>query len=545
MKRIIHISLVLLVLITVISCEEEEELFDDFVDMEVYVPNWAAEREMAGRVNINDWLMFMDLSQGTTSHEWITADSTGIRFLQQELPPRNDNTDPHYLDFIDETKGTSTTDFLAPVIFTKPGLQGLRLFNTFEDSTGFALLGSVKAAEFDPEINLWVVDTTFFVDVYDSIRPAFRVKDVAGFDIPLNTVDTATVTVLVGESLTFIDESTVGRPNNRIWTIPGASLSDSERQAQTATATFNTLTEEGEFFIPRVLVRRVAANLPGNSRSQVIPLKIRVLPPEQNVEFLNLSINDDGNIIIEFNQGIFLPNTSDLNVQYGGVDINVSSVGYAGNTSVIALQMETAPLFGVEVTLDIAASVLISQFSTVDEPKLNDDAISASLISEFGASLREDFESDVLTIAGTSPTTDEWAIEGSVSFTRDSDGFEGSAYSFVGTNPGEAPNAQYVRTPRLSFEEGKTYVFQCQVKASNVDNEGSGLRFFLFSSTGTVAGINHVLTADYEEFSGEWTAPADDQGYFFRIGAEDFNNSKGERPIMFKIDNIVVFEKAG
>lgn len=530
-------------LIAVISCEEEEEVFNDFVDMEVYVPNWAAEREMLGNVNINDWLMFMDLSQGAISHEWSTADSTGIKFLKQELPPRNDNTDPHYLDFIDESKGTSTTDFIAPVIYTKPGLQGLRLFNTFEDSTGFALLGSVKAAEFDPEINLWVVDTTFFVDVYDSIRPAFSVKDVAGFDIPLNAVDTATVTVLVGESLTFVDETTIGRPSTRTWTVPGASLVDDN--AQTATAIFNSVTGEGEFFIPSILSRRTGDNLPSNSKSATIPLKIRVLPPVQNVEFLNLSINDDGNIIVEFNQGIFLPSSSDLNVRYGGVDINVSSVGYVdGNTSVIALQMETTPLFGVEVTLDIAASVLVSEFSTIDVPKLNDNAIAASVISEFGASLREDFESDVQTIPGTSPTADEWAVEGSVSFTRDPDGFEGSAYSFVGTDPSEAPNAQYVRTPRLSFEEGKTYIFQCQVKGSSADQVGSGVRFFLFSSTGTVAGFNHVLTADYQEFSQEWTAPADDQGYFFRIGAEDFNNSKGERPIRFKIDNIVVFEKS-
>ena len=541
MKRIIHIFLVLLMFITVISCEEEE-VFEDFVDMEVYVPNWAAERERLGKVNINDWLMFMDLSQGATSHEWITADSTGIKFLKQELPPRNDNTDPHYLDFIDETKGTSSTDFIAPVIYTKPGLQGLRLFNTFEDSTGFALLGSVKGAEFDPETNLWVVDTTFVVDVYDSIRPAFSVKDVAGFDIPLNTVDTAIVTVLVGESLTFVDETTIGRPSTRTWTVPGASLVDDN--AQTAAAIFNSVTDEDEFFIPSILSSRTGGNLPSGSRSAVIPLKIRVLPPVQNVEFLNLSINDEGSIIVEFNQGIFLPNTSDLNVRYGGVDINVTSVGYAGNTSAIALQMETTPLFGVEITLDIAALVLTSQFSTIDAPKLNDNAIAASVISEFGASLREDFESEVLTIPGTAPTADEWAVEGSVSFTRDSDGFEGSAFSFVGTDPSEAPNAQYVRTPRLSFEEGKTYIFQCQLKGSSADQVGSEVRFFLFSSTGTVAGFNHALTADYQEFRQEWTAPADDQGYFFRIGAADFNNSAGERPIKFKIDSIVVFEKS-
>ncbi len=89
MKSIIRISLILLVLITVISCEEEDdELFVDFVDMEVYVPNWAAERERAGSVNINDWLIFMDLSQGSTSHEWSTGDSTGIKFLKQNLPPK-------------------------------------------------------------------------------------------------------------------------------------------------------------------------------------------------------------------------------------------------------------------------------------------------------------------------------------------------------------------------------------------------------------------------------------------------------------------------
>ena len=549
MKKIVNICFMWLSLLAIISCEGDE-IEADFSDIEVYVPNWAGtdDQLIGAQINVNDWLVFMDLSQGAISHEWSTSDSTGIKFLQQNLPAIEPNE--NYLAFIDEEKGTTSNDFIAPVIYTKPGLQGLRLYNTYRDSVGFSILGNVNRAEFDADLNLWVIDTTFFVDVYDSITPDYLVRDFAGFEIPLNLTDTVEITLRVGDFLTFVDKSTLGRPNDRTWTIPGATLADPS--ADSIQAIYTQVTGEDQFFVPRLLSRRSGDSVPRNSKSAIIPLRVKVLPPEANVEFLNLAVNEVGNIVLEFNQGIIIPSTSDLTIQYDGVNENIRSISHFSNQNkaAIILEMEKIPQFGTEVTLAIPALTITSEFSTPEDPKSNDNPIAGSVTSEFGLLYTEDFNSgvDVVILGGSVggdgliPTDSvRWTVQEPSTFTFSSDAFEGAlAGEYIGSTE---PNADYLRTPLLNLEPETTYILQCQLEVLNAAQIGEVVRIFLFNGgTGVVGDNSAGLTEDYQQFSLEFTTPEVDNGYFFRIGPAVFNEAN-RQSLQFRMDDLVIFEK--
>lgn len=174
-------------------------------------------------INATTHLSFLDLSQGTVSHEWIIEE--GNNFLKEGF--KSTDSLP---DFINENAGLSIDNPKAHVLFNNSGLNTVRLIDKFNNPVKYvSSQGTLEAVQ---EGNLWVIDTTFTFDVYAKIKPAFKVYqdgveilNVTEADMPsIDDKDSwPTVEVEAGTALTFEDLSTVGRPNGRSWRFPAGT----------------------------------------------------------------------------------------------------------------------------------------------------------------------------------------------------------------------------------------------------------------------------------------------------------------------------------
>ena len=112
----------------------------------------------------------MDISQGELSHIWeVTGE--GIYFLKGEMGYGAVDYGP----LIDHSASNVTDNKTIHLYFTKPGQHQVRLRNTFAKQVSYTYeetVNGVKAKNtvYGKEENgVFVVDTTFMIDVYDPI----------------------------------------------------------------------------------------------------------------------------------------------------------------------------------------------------------------------------------------------------------------------------------------------------------------------------------------------------------------------------------------
>lgn len=273
------------------SCENEYEQPFSFSDVEWVVSEIAVDDVF--QIAQEDYISFVDLSKGAVSHEW-TIDQ-GCYFLRPDFTKE----DSVYTDFIMPNAGNTSNDASAHVLFREGGIKEINLYNTYNDSVAFftkddVLLQSVK------EGDKWVIDTTFLVDVYATIQPAFKVffEDDLVLELTADQIpdeseqDTwPTVTVEVGQQLTFVDMTTIGRPNRRVWDIAGGSpASSNDSVSMVSFFTMGTATGSS------VTVNR-GSGLPAGSTTKLIPLKVEVIQSSQPFEITGKAKElENGNI---------------------------------------------------------------------------------------------------------------------------------------------------------------------------------------------------------------------------------------------------------
>ncbi|OHX64282.1 hypothetical protein NH26_22025 [Flammeovirga pacifica] len=181
-------------------------------------------------------MSFMDLSQGVYSHEWVL--DSGNYFIESEYPRGEDLT-----KYIIPELDRSTTNTTINVLFTESGPQGVRLNNAFYHPVKYIGLGSDNSADtiesYLREDGMWVIDTTFYVDVFAELQPVVQIENAGdviakitqdllyiGDDtvgIPYDATDNSTwkeVNVPLGEEVIYKDLTTIGRPETRTWTFP-------------------------------------------------------------------------------------------------------------------------------------------------------------------------------------------------------------------------------------------------------------------------------------------------------------------------------------
>lgn len=221
----------------------------------------SALRQTEWRIGINKYMSFADLSQGTIEHKWTIGQ--GNYFLEGPIQRQDSVFD----QFIINRGATETTDKTIHVLFKKSGLQEIRLYNTFKDSVSFRGNDTIPAVQIGDK---WVMDTTFVVDVYDTIVPAIEVRQ-AGVLVPHeNPLDT--IYVEAGGDIEFTDITTIGRPDTWNWNVGGSTSNQ-----QVATLIFKKL----GVWNGTLNLSRTTQNIPGDWESYKIPVNFKVIPSSQ------------------------------------------------------------------------------------------------------------------------------------------------------------------------------------------------------------------------------------------------------------------------
>ncbi len=292
-------------------------------------------------------ISFMDVSQGATSHEWIIDE--GNYFLKSGFNSEKDSLP----DFKNPDLGLRTEDKTVHVLFMKEGINQVCLKNTFSEQVTFQSVdGPISATQQGDE---WVFEKCFDVDVYAKhIKPAFKVFQdgneilnvTADQEIKASDSDTwPIVDVEVNKTLTFVDMSTVGRPNERTWRIAGTPEVSNDSVAEVAFLKFGTTTEIGRIESSRIAPR------PNRTDWKLIPLKVRVVSSSAPFEILS-GITEDASEKLSF-QVAGTIDAASLFGQNGNFTVNVTNAtsGFNQNIAVQSIGVSSSDATVLELTL--------------------------------------------------------------------------------------------------------------------------------------------------------------------------------------------------
>ncbi|NJB85418.1 hypothetical protein GGR26_001163 [Lewinella marina] len=263
----------------IFACEKEKFVVpNDLTDVKTIVGSRNQNDLGQYIAEVGDHLAFADLSQGAISHEWIIEGGNAL--LGNDFKAE----DTTYSQYILPGQ-LSTQDPTAYVLFQTAGLQRVRLRNVFDRQVSFTATGTTAVREG----NNWVVDTTYLVNVFGDLRPAFKVlKDgeeilsVSEDDEPdqANAANWTAVTLEVGQDLEFVDLTTAGAPTGRQWTLTGGAPATSSDS--TATISYPSL---GEHVGGTLRVIREGADVPAANAEKWIPIRVTVIPSSQPFVF--------------------------------------------------------------------------------------------------------------------------------------------------------------------------------------------------------------------------------------------------------------------
>ncbi|MEM6841318.1 MAG: hypothetical protein AAF632_03770 [Bacteroidota bacterium] len=320
-------SIILLVLVTTVlfsACQEEYIEPNEFSDVGWYTSQFR-ETELF-KIGVNDYISFANLSQNEVEHFWAIDRSSF--FLEGPIG----RTDSVFSKYIVNPGDTMSVEKTVHVLFTQGGLQQVRLYNTFRDSVAFRGQDTLSAQKVG---DLWVIDTTFVVDVYDTIVTNVLVRQ-EGVDLALGT---DTIYVEAGATLEFVDLTTVGRPDTRSWRVAGESSSDS-----TAQLTFKKLGVFEAVFTSS----RAEPNIPTDFERFILPNPIKVIPSSKPFELAaRITETEDETLLVPFNGELnpFANQTTNFTVTINGQPASISSVTLSTNDATIVEIKMAEPIY--------------------------------------------------------------------------------------------------------------------------------------------------------------------------------------------------------
>ena len=290
-----------------LSCEEEYVEPNNFSDAGWYTSIFETAHTDY-KIGVNDFISFSNLSQNTVDHSWTI--SGGNFFLKGPITRQDTLLDK----FIVNPGDSVSLEKTVHVLFKTGGIHTVRLYNTFMDSVAYRGLDTIPAKKVG---DMWVMDHTFIVDVYDAILPEVGIKQ-HDLDIPIGN---DTIYVEAGDELTFLDLSTIGRPNARSWRVDGIE----ESTDSVATLLFKRL---GVFQVV-LISSRTGENIPGGRARWEIPNPIKVIPSSkpfiQSGDIVEL---EDETIQVPYN-GEFSPffgQEQFFTVKVNDIEFDISSV---------------------------------------------------------------------------------------------------------------------------------------------------------------------------------------------------------------------------
>ena len=349
MKNKLILSALLLAMIFTLSCNNDEYdiPYDNYSSFGWYTSEDFESSDYV--LAVNDTIIFVDLSQNALSHQWSIPSSS--RFI-----------------------ASLSTDYTANVQFLQSGIFEVKLNDTFKDSiTGGVMVGQK-----------WEVEKIFTVDVFADIKPAFKVlkgtEEVLNVTANTNPVASEsnswpTITLEAGEELTYVDLSTVGRPDARTWELNGGSPESSNNESPTIG--YYGL---GTFTAGSVTVKRTDAEKPEGETTKLIPLNIEVIPSSQ--PFVQVGqIKEDDSEVISFNVS---GQVDTLSGEEGNFTVHVvnATAGYDQNIAVQSASVNGSDL--TQIDLVLAEPIFNSDQITVEYTAGNIVSVDTRILESFG-----------------------------------------------------------------------------------------------------------------------------------------------------------------
>lgn len=399
-----------------VSCEKDEYVApESFSDVTWYT---SIRPGTPYQVTAGNFISFRNPSPGKLTNQWEIEE--GNFFLNKGFTKK----DTVLISFIDNDAGLISEETTVHVLFTNPGINKVRLYTTFEDSVSFTGVDTLSAEKVD---NVWVIDKTFEIDVFESINPAFKVLNgeeeiinITGEDIVLlkDSASWPKITIEAGETLTYVDMTTKGRPNARTWNLMGGKPSSGGDSIVTA-----SYYKMGSFY-GSISSRREGNMLPPGSTFKNIPLKINVVKSSQPFVF-------DGNLMEHESEKISFNVTGETAPFFneeGNFTVNVSNdmAGFEGTIEVESVEVNSTDATIIEITLA--------------QPIYNTDVVT---VSYSGGSI---MSLDERPLEGFGPQTVEMHYGESILKNKDVFGFEISADKIGGALGWFAQHPQWSRS---------------------------------------------------------------------------------------------------
>lgn len=286
MKSLIKITLFFFALVMTIGCEKDYVAKSDLVDVSWYTSIVPGTDYVLA---VDKHVSFMDISQGAISHKWELVEGAGTYFLGEDFYGKDT-----LMDYVDHSMGFSTSEPTVHVLFSKGGLQTIRLYNEFPRKVSYSAEMPFESKKVG---DVWVIDTTFTIDVFADMLPAFQVFQVLedGMDSLILDVDedqlvskedTAnwqSVEVEAGTVLKYVDMTTTDRPTGREWSINRGN----GKETFTDSVVEVSYLKLGQAIGGSIKSEREeSGSTPKGTATKQIPLKVKVTPSNKPFEYL-------------------------------------------------------------------------------------------------------------------------------------------------------------------------------------------------------------------------------------------------------------------
>ncbi|WKB81971.1 hypothetical protein [Cellulophaga omnivescoria] len=319
-----RLILIALVIALFTACNSDDyDAPNSFSDVSWYTSGF---RDTIVSINVNDFASFSDLSQGEISHKWTIEE--GSYYLKGPIKRK----DSIYDDFIITPQSLESTDKTVHVLFKEGGLKKVNLYNEFKEYVEFK--GADGFVFPSKEVGgKWVIDTTFVVDVYDTIVPQILIRQ-NGVVVP-HELESDVITVEAGSTLEFVDITTIGRPNTRAWQIGDITSTDSLAVIQ--------LNQLGSFK-GGLNISRQGENIPADYDRYNIAATINVVPSSLPFEVAGDLVElENQTIQIPYN-GEFKPfadQKAHFTVNVNGTPFTISTIGLnSSNATILEIKLQ-------------------------------------------------------------------------------------------------------------------------------------------------------------------------------------------------------------
>ncbi|WP_044211101.1 hypothetical protein [Flammeovirga sp. OC4] len=590
--KLIYISILALL---VLGCNKDNENeIPEFSDI-----SWYTEAGGFAHINlareVGQSISFMDLSQGIYSHEWVL--DSGNFFIEGDFKKGDDLT-----EFIVPNSGLSSDAYNVNVLFMEEGLQGVRLYNKFYHPVEYIGYNGTSHEEADTltsymdEEGMWVIDTTFYVDVYGVLEPEVIIEKDGEMLVHIKTdsiiyiengeqkiitdqdenIEFPTFDVEWGEVITYRDVTSAGRPDSRAWTFPSNTSvndydngGDSDLDPENAVSVdliFDSFEKSGAGSLEiertaEVIASKVKLNLPFTFN--VIPPALKAdfkvyhrgvevlhidgdnVPSDDISTWTTLDIALDDELVFE-----------DLTLEITDLTREWNFVSGAKSGTTGTAQTET------NTYSDIINAAKVGSF-TVSRTINNEEQTSTKVIPLLlNVTLTQDGDTEVL---GDITTTDE--ISNTILFSSNEElkDFETTVindFSVTGTDVNDAPLSINITSVNLNPDNKKEVVITVDNDIYNSDNlqlvyTGTAIKSRADIPLNTfdlpVIGINNAVEVldeafkSFEEYKGKATggaakgwisshdgAPKDTRYFYYQ--RTDSKASEGDYSMMFFAD---------